>query len=219
MVTLLDRAKDFYAALLAERTHAAPSVVLFRSYMSQHFQEAGMYAADEVDKAHREGRTPHFLVRDKDAPAPQVSAPSYAAGYDANGPKFKSSETQKANTTQPAKQPVKSNAAPFKTMDISKGRSAAEPNQRSTQPTLDPAAQPQNDPSTVEGEESVLVAGGDILTPADIERIKTLQNSVIAQEYSREALVGYMEVNGIAYTPTAKPKQLAATLALHLQKK
>lgn len=218
-ITLLQRAQDFYAALVSENVLHAPSVIMFRAYMVQHFTDAGMRAADEVDNAKREGRAWPLLVVDPNKPKPaQPSAPAYAEGYGPQGKIYKSfRETSKAKT-EAAKAPVKSNAAPFKTMDISKGRSEAAPNQGNTQPISDLPAQPISEPTTdAESEKVADVAVVKAISESDIERIKTMQNSAIAQEWSRDALVEYMHRNNIEYNPTAKPKQLAATLALHLK--
>ena len=82
-MTLLQRAADYYAALVHEKNPFEPAVLGFRTYLVQHFQMEGMAEADRIDAAFREGKPviPMALAPQKAQKPVKESEPAYAEGF------------------------------------------------------------------------------------------------------------------------------------------
>lgn len=240
-MTLLERAGDFYAALVAERKPHDPAVLQFRTFLVQQFQQAGMQIADKVDRARRDG-TPiqPILVVGKAVKPLKTSEPAYAKG-------FKPSADSAAATANDGKakfrvfeHPAEGSGkpkAPLGSRDMLgkiRGRFQDQPEaptetelddepNTSVQPAISPAGGNTKAASTTKANGGAVAAAGKPasgkFTSGQKEEIASMQPSVVVKHYSKEQIVAFFDTNGVKYNPEASHRQLAATLVGHLKRK
>lgn len=239
-MTLLERAGDFYAALVSERKPHDPAVLQFRTFLVQQFQQAGMQAADKVDRARRDG-TPiqPILVAGKAAKPLKTSEPAYAKGYkpsaDASAAAANDGKAKFRVFEHPAEGSGKPKA-PLGGREILgkiRGRFQDQPVQTETELDDDLDTSAQQPISQAGGNTkavSTIKEGGKAaaavakpasgkFTTGQKEEISGMQPSVVVKHYSKEHIVAFFDANGVKYNPEASHRQLAATLVGHLKRK
>lgn len=229
-MTILERAGDFYAALVAERKPADASVLLFRQYLVQHFQQAGMQVADKVDRARRDGN--HIQpsgITEKVKQEGKTSEPSFAEGHTPStkslpnkGKGFRNFEHPAEGTGKP-KAPLGGRDMLGKIRGRFQDHPAGQQDDQNIADTLDTSQEkkPTKAATTTKGTQKAVdvAVEAKALTPAEQEEIAQMQPSVIIKHYNKETIVLFLESNGVKFSETASHRQLAATLSGHLKRK
>lgn len=225
-MTLLDRAGEFYAALLLEKKQSDPLVIQFRSYMTNLFQQPGYKLVTEIERQKKEG-TLADPNAGKPGKTPKTSAPAYAKGFE---PKA---------TDKPARQrPVKPTLRPFQHPAQGLGKTTAPLHRFKRTPKF--AAGPESTDQPLPNSEAIpaatttkaaggaaAVAGkkpaprkvGGSFTPAEVEEILSMQPTAIAKKFDPMRIRAYMDSKGVRYNTSASERQIAANLLGHLKQK
>lgn len=241
-MTLLQRAADYYAALVFEKNPFDPAVLGFRTYLVQHFQMEGMHEADRIDAAYREGSPvqPMALAAAKPGKPVKESEPAYAKGFKPEQP------TAAANTGRPKFRTFQHPAQGLgKSQPGQLGKIRGRVNPTAVQPGEEaegkqpevlsqPASQPKpqgkrpailqeaNTGEVIQTEGKGKPAAADKLvkiTPAQIDDLAEAQPSAAIKTFSKEQILACLEENKVKHNAAGSHRQLAATLINWAKKK
>jgi len=241
-MTLLQRAADYYAALVFEKNPFDPAVLGFRTYLVQHFQMEGMHEADRIDAAYREGSPvqPMALAPAKPAKPVKESEPAYAKGFKPEQP------TAAANTGKPKYRTFEHPAqglgkstpgqlgkirGRFNPPAVQPGEEAEEEQPEvSSQPASQSKPQgkrPATLPAANTGEVTQTAGKGKPaaadnlvkITPAQLEELAEAQPSAAIKTFSKEQILACLEDNKVKHNAAGSHRQLAATLINWAKKK
>jgi hypothetical protein len=203
-MTLIERAGDFYAALLREKKVHDPAVLNFRTFMVQHFSQDGLRLANEIDRKRKEGN----------AEAKQALAPNVDAGKK----KFRRFDHPHKGMGQTAFQGGLGRIRGTLRQQIVEVQEDDQ-EQVEVQPTisLPSAATPVVSTTAVSAKPAVV--GGSILTKAAQEQIAEMQPSAVAKNFDMKMVRQWMDDQGIKYKADGSDRQVAATLVNHLKRK
>lgn len=233
-MTLLERAGQFYTALLFEKKFSDPAVVQFRAFMTNVFQQHGLNLANQIDRDRRDGvlADPRLVAKKPG----KVSSPAYAKGFDPNDQRKGANKTPMRRFQHPA-QGMGKPTGPYRKGKQSIRRAlqdqyepeaeSGEPQDQSLAALIKPksartAATPAASITPAKG---VAAAAEDKpgkpkpLTRAELDRIVEMQPSNIIRDFEHARIVAYLEKNKVRFKADGSPRQVAATLKNHLTRK
>lgn len=202
-MTLIERAGDFYAALLREKKVHDPAVLNFRTFMVQYFSQDGLRLANEIDRKRKEGNNE----------AKQALAPNADSGKK----KFRRFDHPHKGMGQTAFQ-----GGLGRIRGTLRQQIAEVPEDDQDQPVVQPiislpsAATPVVSTTAVSAKP--VVVGGE-LTKKELEKVAEMQPSTVAKNFDMKMVRQWMDDQGIKYKADGSDRQVAATLVNHLKRK
>lgn len=224
-MTLLERAGQFYTALLLEKKQSDPKVIQFRSYVTNLFQQEGYQMVLEIERQHKTGALKDPAA--KPGKQQKTSAPAYAKGYE-------------PESKQPQRQVAKRELRPFQHPAKGLGKTAAPLHRFKRTPRLpvdqegpDNSGQPLPNSGATQAAMTTKGAGdaaaaadkksgrktAATFTPAEIEEIAGMQPTAIARKFDGDRIRAYLKAKNVRFNATASDRQVAANLLGYLTKK
>ena len=208
---LIERAADFYAALLREKKVHDPAVLNFGTFLVQHFHQEGLKIKTEIERQRRDQPTEQ---RQAQRSTRQVVEKKTLRRF--QHPHEGMGQTNFRGGLGKIRGTLQQWIAPELLEDDPDFQ------QPEVQPTisLPSVVTPVVSTTAVSAKPAVVEAEKKgTLTRAAQEQIAEMQPSTVAKEYDIETMKSWMDDNGVKYKADGSARQIAATLVNHLKRK
>jgi len=208
-MTLLQKAADFYAALVSEKNPVEPAVLGFRTYLVQHFQIDGMHEADRIDAAFREGKPFNSVGKTAESQEnAETAQPKFrtfqhpAQGLGKSRPGELGKIRGRFNTSTIQQEELQEILEPVSQPQSTKKQLDTLPGAKSTKAPTVPAVKEK--PAVADSEPAI--------TNAQLEELADMQPSVAVKRFSKGQILEALEGGSVKHNPAGSHRQLAATL-------